>query len=172
MRHNPKTCLVPECYHQALTDTLSELAHEDKEEHGRLIVMKEALISLMQEEQLEAKYTAMFYAKDFSCIRDINDSKLITDLKDKPPTTEEIQQVMEARKKDNPFSQEDLFLKTDGTKNVKEEAKIVKEALLKKDGLVDADKQDELRTQISNAFSDEMLDKLSEDIESRDTESP
>ena len=76
MRAVTKTCLVPECYHQALCDTLSELAFEDKEEHGRLIVMKEALVTLMTDEQLEAKYTAMFYAKDFSCIRNIADDKL------------------------------------------------------------------------------------------------
>ena len=71
-----KTCLVPECYHAALSNTLTELAYEDKDEHGRLIVMKEALVTLMTDEQLEAKYTAMFYAKDFSCIRNIEDEKL------------------------------------------------------------------------------------------------
>ena len=41
----------------------------------------------MTEEQLEAKYTAMFYAKDFSCIRNINDDKLCDDLKENPPST-------------------------------------------------------------------------------------
>ena len=91
MRHCTKTCLQNDCYHQALTDTLTELAYEDKEEHGRLIVMKEALVSLMEEENLEAKYTAMFYAKDFSCIRQISDDKLSTDLTENPPTTDEIQ---------------------------------------------------------------------------------
>ena len=68
------------CYHTALTDTLSEVAYEDSMEHGRLIVMKDALIKIVQEQELEAKYTAMFYAKDFSCIRQNNSSSIINDL--------------------------------------------------------------------------------------------
>ena len=121
----------------------------------------------MTQEQLEAKYTAMFYAKDFSCIRKIEDDNLAKSLKESPPTTEEIQQVMESRKSDNPFSQQEMFL--GGEKDVKQEVNLIKSALLKKDGLVDLDKQDTLRSQIETAFSDDILDKLSEDI--RDTES-
>ena len=45
----------------------------------------------MEEENLEAKYTAMFYAKDFSCIRQISDDRLSTNLTENPPTTDEIQ---------------------------------------------------------------------------------
>merc|ERR1712013_366755 len=56
-----------------------------------------------------------------------------------------------------------------GEKDVKQEVNLIKSALLKKDGLVDLDKQDTLRSQIETAFSDDILDKLSEDI--RDTES-
>ena len=56
-----------------------------------------------------------------------------------------------------------------GEKDVKEEVNLIKSALLKKDGLVDPDKQDQLRSQISTAFSDDILDKLSEGIS--DTES-
>ena len=122
---------------------------------------------MMTEEQLEAKYTAMFYAKDFSCIRKIEDDKLASSLKESPPTTEEIQQVMESRKSDNPFSQQEMFL--GGEKDVKEEVNLIKSALLKKDGLVDLDKQDSLRSQIETAFSDDILDKLSQDLS--DTES-
>ena len=116
----------------------------------------------MTEEQLEAKYTAMFYAKDFSCIRNINDEKLCDDLQENPPTTEEIQKVIESRKIDNPFSQQEMFL--GGQKDVREEANVIKEALLKKDGLVDDNKKESLRSQIETAFSDEVIDKLSEDI--------
>ena len=64
-----KTTIDSPCYQQALCDTLEELADEDKDEHGRLIVMKEALEQVITDGQLEAKYTAMFYAKDFACIR-------------------------------------------------------------------------------------------------------
>ena len=52
-----------------------------------------------------------------------------------------------------------------GERNVREEAQKIKEALKKKDGLVEADKQDKLREQIENAFSDENLDNLSAEIE-------
>ena len=52
-----------------------------------------------------------------------------------------------------------------GERNVREEAQKIKEALKKKDGLVKADKQDKLREQIENAFSDENLDNLSAEIE-------
>ena len=71
---------------------------------------------------------------------------------------------MESRKTSNPFSQIDLFL--GGDKDVKEECATIKNALLCKDGLVDADKQDSLRSQIETAFSDDVLDKLSEDVQS------
>ena len=49
-----------------------------------------------------------------------------------------------------------------GEKDVRSEINLIKSALLKKDGLVDPDKQDQLRSQISTAFSDDILDKLSE----------
>ena len=52
-----------------------------------------------------------------------------------------------------------------GERNVREEAQKIKEALKKKDGLVEPDKQDKLREQIENAFSDENLDNLSAEIE-------
>ena len=52
-----------------------------------------------------------------------------------------------------------------GERNVREEAQKIKEALKKKDGLVEADKQEKLREQIENAFSDENLDNLSAEIE-------
>ena len=61
MRHLKKTTLVNECYQQALCNTLTELAEEDKNEHGRLIVMKEALVSLMEEEKL-AKLPLLAFA--------------------------------------------------------------------------------------------------------------
>jgi len=50
---------------------------------------------------------------------------------------------MTARKSDNPFSQEEMFL--GGEKDLKDEVHLMGEALLKKDGLVDKDKQDALR---------------------------
>lgn len=47
---------------------------------------------------------------------------------------------METRKGDCPFSQQEMFM--GGEKDVKEEVNLIKSALLKKDGLVDPDKQD------------------------------
>ena len=50
-----------------------------------------------------------------------------------------------------------------------DEACPYEEALKKKDGLVEPDKQDKLREQIENAFSDENLDNLSAEIETGTT---
>ena len=52
---------------------------------------------------------------------------------------DEIQKVIDARNSDNPFSQKEMFFQ-DAKKDIKEDLTIIKEALLKKDGLVDAEK--------------------------------
>ena len=67
--------------------------------------MKDALEQLITDGQLEKKYMAMFYAKDFACIRQVEDKKVAEELKENPPTNEEIKQVIEQRKTDNPFGQ-------------------------------------------------------------------
>ena len=69
---------------------------------------------------------------------------------------------MTARKEDNPFSQQEMFL--GGEKDLKDEVHLMGAALLKKDGLVDKDKQEALRRQISDAFSEDVLEQLSETV--------
>ena len=112
---------------------------------------------------MENEYKAMFYSKDFECIRQIEEGKtIVDDLKANPPTTQEIKLVVETRKADCMYGTQDLLK---GERDIRQDAKTIKEALLKKDGLVAADKQDQFREEIEKAFSDENLNDISTEID-------
>lgn len=111
----------------------------------------------------------MFYSKDFECIRQVEEGKtIVDDLKENPPTTEEIKLVVETRKADCMYGTQELLK---GERDIRQDAKTIKEALLKKDGLVAADKQDQFREQIEQAFSDDNLNSISTEIDSLESAS-
>ena len=51
-------------YKEALSEVLRKNAVEDATEHGRLLVMKDALIELTAEKSLDESQLSMFYVKD------------------------------------------------------------------------------------------------------------
>ena len=112
-------------------------------EHGRLLCMKEVLTDIASDKKLDDQQLAMFYVKDIANLRglDVEDleaaTQAISSILDNPPDDDEKVQLINNREDELIIAGTQMFKQ--GEAHVSEQLTDIKDALLKKDGIVDSD---------------------------------
>lgn len=79
----------------------------------------------------------------------------INDIINNVPDAEEIKQIIEHREEVQKFNNDKMFRQ--GVSEISEELVKIREALLKKDGLVSTEKQDLFREQLQRTFNNDLI---------------
>ena len=89
---------------------------------------------------------------------DVCEEETVEEIINQVPDEDEVRAVVEQRENEQKFSNDAMFRQ--GTTCVSEELELIKDALLCKDGLVPAEKQDLFREQLQRTFSNDLIRAL------------
>ena len=122
-----------------LAGTMMDFAREDIHKYGCLMELKNTLQDLCKESaSLKDVYIALYYAKDFSIIRNIDKASILIDLCQNTPTEQEAEQVIERRLQSALLPVDKLFVT--GEARLMSSVDHLAEALISQDDLVKENK--------------------------------
>ena len=149
-------------YKTALTNALRENSREDATEHGRLLALKKSLANMTSEKVLDEKQLACLYLKDIAEAQgqDLNemDEDAITEMLDNLPDDEFKATIQKNRKDQSLLPDEEMFQV--GSVPISDVLSNIKEAILKKDGIVEPEKQDLFREQVAGTLDERIIKSL------------
>lgn len=90
---------------------------------------------------------------------DVCEEETVEEIINNVPEEDEIKQVIENRENMQKFSNDQMFRQ--GAKELSEELEDIRDALLKKDGIVSVEKQDLFREQLQRTFSNDLIKAMS-----------
>ena len=118
---------------------MMDFAREDIHKYGCLMELKNTLQDLCKESaSLKDVYIALYYAKDFSIIRNIDKASILIDLCQNTPTEQEAEQVIERRLQSALLPVDKLFVT--GEARLMSSVDHLAEALISQDDLVKENK--------------------------------
>ena len=114
--------------------------------------LKDILTNLTVEKRLDEEQLACLYSKDIVAARRIGscERETLEEILQERPNEEEVADIINRRESQEKFPNDAMFRK--GEQTVVEEMGKIKNALMKKDGIVSVEEQDLFREQLERTF--------------------
>ena len=156
-------------YKYALEDALHEIAYDDMNEHGHLLILKEKLIKLMGHNKPDIKTLALFQLKDI-CRNDRDlQEEIKKDIKLVKITSKDAIKAMDYRQANMVYPNAKLI--QEGGDNIDGEIDRMREAILKKEDIVPQEAQQDFHFFIKNCMTRQLLDQIGGEMNSFSTNS-
>ena len=152
-------------YKRSLEETLNELAYEDMKEHGRLLVLKELLVKLIGfHDKPDIKTLALFQLKDICRCDAEMDESMKKDIRAVKITSKEAIRAMDYRQANMIYPKAKLV--QEGGENIDDDIDGMREAILKKEGIVSKEAEQDFHFFVKNCMSRQLLDQIGGEMNS------